>query len=344
MDINEFLNRDIDFILSKMEFLSTLKNSTFLITGATGLIGSNIIRVLNKINEKQNLCIKIITLVRNKKKLHSIFPNNEFIIIESDMVNPLIYDGEIDYIIHGASPTQSKYLVDNPVDVIQHTVKGALNIIELARNKNIKSLVYLSSIEVYGQIFDKSVISEQDYGYIDILNPRSCYSEGKRLIECLFKSAEKQYNLPIRIARLTQTIGPGVNSNDNRVFCQFANSALDSKDIILHTTGFSSKSYVYTLDAVHAILRIMVFGNKGEAYNVSNNTTYISISDLAEFIRKEFNPNIKITYDIVENNCYAPDTKINLDTNKLNKIGWVAFYDLKMMFTNLIKYLEYLKK
>lgn len=340
MNLIDFLNKDIDFILSKIDFAYPLKGCSVLVTGATGLIGSNFIRLLMKLNNERKMSIKIIALVRNKNKLNSMFPDNNFVIIESNMSDEISYEGSVDYIVHAASPTQSKYLVSNPVNVIEDTVVGALNIIKFAREKQTKSLVYLSSIEVYGQIFDRNFVSEEDYGYIDVLNPRSCYSEGKRIIECLFMSAYSQYNVPVKIARLTQTIGPGVDFADNRVFCQFARCVIDSKNIILHTEGLSSKTYVYTLDALHAILRILLLGANGKAYNVSNDDTYTSIRELAEYVKNEFNPIIDVVYDISDNSCYAPNTKVRLNTNSLKGLGWQAYYDLKAMFSNLIKYFE----
>ncbi|MBR5297233.1 MAG: NAD(P)-dependent oxidoreductase, partial [Parabacteroides sp.] len=100
--------------------------------------------------------------------------------------------------------------------------------------------------------------------------------------------------------------------------------------------GESTKPYCYTTDCVSAILYILLKGTKGEAYNVANSDTYISIRSLAEYLRENFNPNIKVIVEEHPEMGYAPVTKLNLSTEKLKKLSWNPKYGLKEMFTRLI--------
>lgn len=143
-------------------------------------------------------------------------------------------------------------------------------------------------MEAFG-ITDSSLeyVKEDDLGYIDIHNVRSSYSEGKRICECLCSSYAREYNVPVKIARLAQTFGAGIPYEENRVFAQFAKSAINGNDIVLHTAGQSVGNYCYTRDVVKAILLLLIRGNNGEAYTVANPASSITIRGMAEMVAKE---------------------------------------------------------
>ena len=173
--------------------------------------------------------------------------------------------------------TASKAFVQKPVETIETTIWGTNNLLKFAQETGIKGMVYLSSLEVYGTTdFNLPEISEESYGYIEPLDPRSSYSEGKRMAECLCSAYFHEYGLPVKIVRLTQTFGPGVDYNDNRVFAQFARSIIEKRDIILHTKGETVRDYCYSRDAIAAIFTVLIKGEEGEAYNVANEETTIS--------------------------------------------------------------------
>ena len=138
------------------------------------------------------------------------------------------------------------------------------------------------------------------------------------------------------IARLTQTFGAGVGPSENRVFAQFARSVIDNQDIVLHTDGKSAKPYCYTTDAVSALLYLLIRGEKGQAYNIANPDSYISICDMAELLRIQFNRNIKVVHNYDYNLGYAPFTKLHLSTEKLARLGWSPKYSITEMFSRLI--------
>lgn len=201
--------------------------------------------------------------------------------------------------------------------------------------------MYLSSLEVYGEIYDDSKpVCEDSQGYLDVMAVRSSYPMAKRAAENLCCLYAAEYGVPVMVARLTQTTGAGIALDDNRVIAQFARLATYGNDIVLHTTGESARPYCYTTDAVSAILYILFKGKKGNVYNVANDNTYISARDMAEFVRVNFNPSIKVRVELKNDMGYAPVTKLNLSTEKLKGLGWLPRYGLYEIFDRLIKSLR----
>lgn len=326
-DLKEFAR---DFSLS-----SDLDDASFLITGATGLIGSTLVRCLLALNRD----IKISIPVRNYAKAHSLYGNESFRlnIYECDLIDYFIsLEKPFDYIIHCASPTSGIYMNEHPVETYELAIETTRAILQYSRRFYVKGIVYVSSLEYYGQNFDDALLYERFQGYLDTSSARSSYPMGKRAAEYLCTAYAKEYGISVKIARLTQTFGAGVSSEDNRVFAQFARSIVSGKDIILHTKGESAKPYCYTTDCVAAILTILLKGQNGEVYNVANQDTYISIREMAEFLCVNFNPNVKVSVEEHPEMGYAPVTKLNLSAEKLMALGWRPRYDLKEMFSRLI--------
>lgn len=311
----------------------------FMITGATGLIGKCLVSVLLELDDD----IEITIPVRSKTKAEAIYGSGHrnLIIKEVDLIEYTANPGEqFDYIVHCASPTSGTYMTSHPSDVYWFAIQTTRNLLEYARLGKCKGFVYISSIEFYGQITTDRKIDETCSGYIDFDNPRNCYPLAKQSAEFLCKAYALQYEVPARIARLTQTLGAGVSDSDNRVFSQFARSIIEGHNIVLHTLGDSAKPYCYTMDAVTAILYILLKGEDGRSYNVANEDSYISIRNLAEFLCREFNPSLNVEGDLHPEYGYAPSTKTRLSTKSLKDLGWTARYDLHGMFDRLIQSLK----
>lgn len=333
------LKEDIDRFSKSFSKRKEIHGKSFLITGATGLLGSLTVKCLLSLNED----ITIICQVRNKEKAEKVFDGllDSITIYPYPLSSLANFETKIDYIIHFAAPTASRFFVDNPVETIDAVVSGTMNVLQYAKNVGVKSFVYASSLEVYGIINDDSkAITEDVQGYINPLDERSSYPMGKRMAECLCYSYYCQHNVPAKIARLAQTFGPGIEYNDGRVFAYLSRSIVENKDIVLNSTGELSRTYCYTIDAISAILYILLLGENGKSYNVGNDSTYISVAEMARFLQEEFLPSINVKIEPRENMGFSPVTKLRLDTNSIKQLGWKPHFELKEMFSRLINYLR----
>lgn len=326
---NSIFEEDIKNIINYFD-MSVFDGKTILVTGATGLIGKLCVKSL--LNSGYNT--QVIALVRDEEKAKNIFGESKRLTYLVQDINQRINTTKrVDYIIHAASTTSSKDFVEKPVETIYTAINGSRNILEFAKNKRLEGMVYLSSLEIYG-VNEKENIKERDYGYIDILNPRSSYSESKKMVETMCISYGTEYGVPVKIARLAQTFGAGVSISDNRVFAQFAKAIINKENIVLHTKGETKRNYCYTTDAVRGIFTILTKGENNNAYNVANENSYCSISEMAHLLENEYT---KVEYKIDEvNRGYNPTVKIALNTEKLNALGWEAKVNLKEMFDRLI--------
>ena len=343
---NEIMQQDLEMLVDSDLPITALEGKSVLVTGATGLIGSQMVYLLACYNRMRNLQIHIIAMVRNEEKGKKMFSHligrGDVELLVGDINRPVVYSDSVDYNIHGASATSSKYFVSNPVETIYTALDGTSNILKFATEKKINGMVYLSSLEVYGTPEkDADLITENDYGYIEPLSVRSSYSEGKRMVECLCASYAKEYDVPVKVARLSQTFGAGVAYDDGRVFAEFARCAIEGKNIVLHTEGKTVRTYCYTIDAVTALLTVLAKGQAGEAYNVTNMDTAISIYDMAKLVSGILpESNIAVERDIPEDLAsfgYNPEMIVKLDSTKLQKLGWKATVGLREMYERLIE-------
>jgi len=331
------LKEDLRYIANYNLPYEQLKGNTVLVTGATGLIGTLLVRALMEIGD-----IKVIAFVRNEEKARKIYGDligKALTLHVADIVDEIEIEAPVDYIFHCASITTSKLMIEKPVETLLISIEGTKNILELAKTKKCKSVVYVSSMEVYGTFSEGREISEKDLGYIDNLKVRSNYPESKRVCENMCVAYHAEFGVSVKIARLAQTFGAGILPGENRVFAQFARSAIDGKDIVLHTKGQSEGNYCYTRDCITGLLTILLKGTNAEAYNVSNPETHTTIASMAEMVcEKITHGKNKVVFDIPENNTfgYAEDTKLKLSSDKLQTLGWKPEIDLEEAYRRLI--------
>lgn len=338
---NKIVNKDLSTIY-ETDFINweEFRNKTVLITGATGGIGSMLVRSFLFANEQSELNIKVIGLVRNIKRAKIFFDNlvknKNFKLVKNDITEKIKYRGNVDYIIHCANNTSSRSFVEMPVETMEVAFYGTKNVLEFAENKKVTSLVFLSSMEIYGIIENTDKMqSENDLGTLELLNVRNSYPIGKRAAETLCHSFYKEKNVPVKIARLAQTVGANVDYNDPRVYAYFARCIVEKKDIVLNTTGNTIRSYCYITDVITGILLLLQKGENGEAYNIANEDATSKIRDIAEMLTKEY-PNSKLVFNIKDTGIFPKETVWALKTDKIQALGWKPNVSKEKMYDNLI--------
>lgn len=344
--------------------------SVYLITGASGYIGSMLIKqLLKRENDSQ-----VVALNRDFEKLKARLSDGylqedkcrlaersllsdrnrqldlgRIRCFQADLCDSCFIDQfcaknkKVDYIIHCASVTRSIDMVNHPVEVTDSIINATQNVLEIARHYEIKSMVYLSSMEIYGDIdcSDGHRVTEEEAaaGRIEPLNVRSCYPLGKRMAENICFSYFKEYGVPVKIARLAQTFGRGILPSDNRIFAQIAKSVKYGRDILLHTEGNSMGNYCAIDDVLTGISKILECGKNGEAYNVVNEENTMSIRQMAEQVASQVaKGRIGVKYDIPSENRYgyASDTGLRLSGKKLAYLGWRPEKTLADMYRELL--------
>ena len=201
-------------------------------------------------------------------------------------------------------------------------------------------MVYLSSMEVFGEVRTREMLKEPDLGYLDVSSVRSSYPEGKRFAESLCCAYAAQQHVPVTVARLAQTFGPGVKKDDNRVFAYMARCAMNKENIRLNTSGSKENMYLYTMDAAGAILLLLINGKRGEVYNVGNPKTYCSVKAMAQLVADKLcEGKISVVTNeddgAIENNLYRPEGFLKMDVSKLEALGWKAEVNLDDMYERM---------
>lgn len=332
---------DIQQVFKKDLPWEKLSGTNILITGATGLIGSTLIEVLMS-NPHRDYCVYASgrNLERARKRFGNYFTSDSFHFVEYDVVLPLQSDIYFDYIIHAASNASPNAFSKNPVEIVKANIYGVSNLIEYGIRHGMKRFLYVSSGEIYGE-GDGRVISEEYSGYVDCLNPRSCYPSSKRTAETLCASYVSEYGADIVVARPCHIYGPNFTETDNRVYAQFIRNILRGENIVMKSTGEQIRSWCYVVDCVSALMYVLLKGLPGEAYNIADPNSVLTIKQLAEMVATIGDTKVVMeTPSEVEKKGYNPVTKSVFSVNKLKALGWKVSGDMKGKMRKTIEQLH----
>lgn len=330
--------RDIDIIMKSPIDWENFRNKTVLVTGATGRLGMYIVEALNKADIDWNLNMSILALARSEKKLKQVFgaslqlPNIHALV--QDITEPIRWEGEVHYVFHTAGAASPQDFTNQPVDTLWGHVQGTRNVLELAREKKTQKVLYVSTVEIYGEWQSEEGIKEDDMGPLYCDSARACYPEAKRLCETMFASYEAQYGISYVGVRLCHTFGPGISLEDGRAFAEFIKNVIDGRDIVLQTDGSAARTYTYVADAIGAILLAFTKG-KEHYYNIANLNNLISIRDLAELIAGlEPNGKVKVVYADREEQklTYLPFKLGSMNVDRITELGWKPWVGLEDAF------------
>ena len=341
--MNNILVEDAQNILKQPLSWEKLKDSKVLVTGASGMLGSYVTRTVITLKEKEAWDIDIYALVRNPQKLPEDI-RDKVTVIKQSVAEPIDTDVKFDYIIHAASPASPLIMKDDPVGTIAANTLGAFYTLDLARRSDARGYIFISSREIYGQPYDgQKEFTEETYGFVDPLLPRSCYPEGKKAAETMCASFAQQYGLNVKIARLAHTYGPGMSIDDGRVQADFLRDVVNNRDIVLKSEGRPIRTYTYVSDAVSAIFRILLDSDE-VVYNISSPEATVSIRQLAETLVEAYpERGLKLVFDIPENSGNtgaAPFTLGILNSDKLQALGCKPRYSLRDGLARTVEYLE----
>ncbi len=333
---NNVIRKDIEEIIARDLPWEKLAGQTCLVTGACGMIPSYVVYTLLGLNDRSDLGIRVLALVRNRAKAETKFgellTRQDMELVVQDVCDPVETDHPIDYIFHGGSAARPSAHKASPTSTIRANILGTMNLLELARDKGASGFVLMSSSEVYGVTDpDLEKIGENDYGAIDILNPRACYSEGKRASETIASCYREEFGTDARLVRFAHIYGPGLELDDGRVQADFAANVVRGQDIVLKSDGSAIRAYTYVADAVSGLFYALLKGNE-LAYNVADSGSIISIRELAEaFLSAYPEKGLKLIFDIPEStgNLYNPAKFIGLDDSRLRGLGWEPRVDIR---------------
>ena len=312
-----------------------LSGQRVLVTGSTGLIGSFLVETLLWLNDHRGAGIRVYAAGRSEKGVRARFgaaaERADFQYVPYDAAQPVSFDFPVDAVVHAACSAHPLAYATDPVGTMQANLAGTMNLLEALRGHEGARLLFLSTGEIYGENPGlPEGFSESDHGWVDPMNPRSCYPESKRAAETLCASYVRQYGVDARVARLCHVYGPTLTATNSRADAQFLRKALAGEDIVMKSTGEQVRSFCYVADAVRALLALLVRGEAGQAYNVANRESVASIRQYAETLAEIAGVNVVL--DVPPETEKAGYTRISravFNPARLEGLGWTGEYDLR---------------
>jgi dTDP-glucose 4,6-dehydratase len=278
-----------------------------LITGAAGFLGSHL---CDRFIDEGFYVIGMDNFITgDKDNIEHLISHSNFEFINHDVTEFISIDGDLDYILHFASPASPIDYLRIPIQTLKVGSLGTHNLLGLAKAKNARILI-ASTSEVYGDPFVHPQ-TEDYYGNVNTIGPRGVYDEAKRFQESITMAYHRFHGLDTRIVRIFNTYGPRMRLNDGRVIPAFMGQALRGEDITVFGDGLQTRSFCYVDDQVEGIYRLL-FSDYNLPVNIGN-PDEISILEFAEEIKKLTNTNQKVVFkDLPQNDPLQRQPDISL--------------------------------
>lgn len=312
--------------------MNRFENQSVLITGATGLIGSNLAHRLMSFGN-----VRVVVLARNKDKITKLFSeyinNKNFEYIVQDITNPIKSEERFDYIFHAAGSIEGNIIRNCPVDIIKANIHGAVTCLEYLKKQNHGRMIVFSSATVYGNCNKERIVQEADTELTDSLdNPICAYSQSKRMAETLARAYYHQYGVDVVIARFSYVFGYSKYYPNSAIF-SFIQKALNGEDIVINGINFQRRDNIYVEDAICMLLNVSKYGIPCEAYNISSggkNNNYKSIDEIAQEIVNISNKLTRFSVKCIKKEFDDKDRQfgIVMNNSKSLAIGDVSIHDL----------------
>lgn len=348
---NELYMEDVRYVADLELPWNKLQGKKILLSGATGLLGSFLVDVLMERNLLGNN-ISVYALGRDEEKVKQRFSkykdNDKLIFIACDVKEPFPQNdmGVIDYVFHFASNTHPIQYSTDPIGTITTNIIGLQNMLNFAVEHQTTRFSFASSNEIYGENRGDVELFSEDYcGYIDCNTVRAGYPESKRCGEALCQAYKMQKGLDVVIPRFTRSYGPTMLMTDTKAVSQFIKKSVSNDNIVLKSEGIQFYSYLYVADSISGFLTVLLLGENGEAYNIAECHSDITLKELAGIIAQ--NSGIEVVYEIpneVEKAGYSKATKARLNGNKLSRLGWKPKYDIQGGILRTVQIIKDLSK
>lgn len=294
-----------------------LRGKCLLLSGGTGFIGSFLCDVFRERNRRYGDGIRVVSLSRRGGE-----SDDTVTYLACDLNQPLPALPQADYVLHLASNTHPRQYAADPVGTITTNLLGCLHLLEYTASQPGARFLLASSVEVYGQ-GGPAPMAETDFGYLDCNTFRSGYNEAKRTCEALCQSYRKQYGVDCVAVRLARVFGPD-RKDDSKAMSQFLKNAVDGQDIVLKSPGKQRFSYCYVADAATAILKVLLDGESGAVYNVSDPDEGRMLADYAGLLADLAGTALR--FELNADAGASPATYALLNTEKLTALGWAPAY------------------
>lgn len=307
-----------------------------LVTGGAGFIGSHLCRYLLKKGHKV-VCLDNFFTGKGGN-ITDLKKNPRFRVIPHNITKPIEIKKHFDKIYNLACPASPIHYQFDPVETIKANTLGVVNVLEFARLNGARVL-QASTSEIYGDPLEHPQ-KESYKGNVNILGPRACYDEGKRVAEALLMDYHRKYKLPIRIVRIFNTYGPSMDIADGRVVSNFIIQALENKPITIYGDGSQTRSFCYVSDLIEGLYRMMESKNIGPI-NLGNPDEF-TILELAKKTIKLTNSKSKIEYmNLPQDDPKKRNPDIRLAKNILK---WKPKINLNEGLKETIKYFDWVIK
>ncbi len=344
--MNKIIAEDVEKIISEPLPYEQLYGKTVLISGANGYVPAYFVHTFVSLNERNNAGIRILALCRNEARAKDRFSEylnrEDFELVIQDVCDSIDVEEEIHIFIHAASPAGIKKRHEDPVNTFLANVKGLENMLEVAKKNPCERFLFLSSVDVYGQMSHSDRLTEDMSGYLNPLNVRNAYSCGKRAAESLCSAYAAKYKIPIYIVRPFQIIAPGPELDDGRLHIDFISQILNAGRIVLKSDGTAIRSFLYITDAITAMLCIMLKGNPCEAYNVVSEKGEMSVKELACIMANQVaDMEVKVVFDFEQRNSIEVTGALSVvtgDSRKLRNLGWQCRYSVAEGSARMMRY------
>ena len=313
-----------------------LQDRSILLSGATGLLGSFLVDVIMQKNMVGLNCT-VYALSRSEARARERFSvwwgNERLMFLPYDVNQPFVREdlGQVDYVLHLASNTHPMQYATDPIGTIITNITGLQNMLDFAAAHHAVRFAFTSSNEIYGENRgDTERFSESYCGYIDSNTLRAGYPESKRCGEALCQAYKAQKGLDVVIPRFTRSYGPTMLPNDSKAISQFIRKGVAGEDIVLKSAGTQNYSFLYMADSILGLLTVLLCGESGEAYNIADPASDITLKELAQIIAEHVGKSVVFEIpDAVEAAGYSKATRALLDGSKLRGLGWRPAFSIR---------------